>query len=88
MYSWQNKQWQHIMQQGAKMPHALLLRGRAGTGKHDFALDVARAILCSQASEQQSACGSCSSCHWFTEGSHPDFMLIGPDDADNADETV
>ena len=88
MYSWQNKQWQHIMQQGAKMPHALLLRGRAGTGKHDFALDVAKAILCPQASEKQSACGSCPSCHWFTEGSHPDFMLIGPDDADNADETV
>ena len=88
MYSWQNKQWQHIMQQGAKMPHALLLRGRAGTGKHDFALDVAKAILCPQASEQQSACGSCPSCHWFTEGSHPDFMLIGPEDAENSDETV
>jgi DNA polymerase III subunit delta' len=86
MYIWQQKQWQHLMQQGAKMPHALLLRGTAGTGKHDFALNVSKAILCSQASELQQACGNCPSCNWFAEGTHPDFMLIGPEDADNTDE--
>jgi DNA polymerase III subunit delta' len=88
MYSWQQAQWQHIMQQGAKMPHALLLRGRAGTGKQDFALNVAKAVLCAQATELQHACGNCPSCNWFTEGTHPDFMLIGPEDAENADETI
>jgi DNA polymerase III subunit delta' len=86
MYSWQQAQWQHIMQQGKKMPHALLLRGRAGTGKQDFALTVAKAVLCAQATELQHACGSCPSCNWFAEGTHPDFMLIGPEDAENADE--
>ena len=86
MYSWQKNQWQHIMQQREKMPHALLLRGRAGTGKQDFAWDIAKAILCSQASEIQQACGSCPSCNWFTEGTHPDFMLIAPEDAENSDE--
>ncbi len=91
MYSWQQKQWQHIMQQGAqspnsKLPHALLLRGRAGTGKYDFALDVSKAILCSQAANLQHACGGCASCNWFAEGTHPDFMLIGPEDADNTDD--
>lgn len=93
MYSWQNKQWQHIMQQGAqspnsKLPHALLLRGRAGIGKQDFALDVAKAILCQQSSEQQPACNSCPSCSWFAEGTHPDFMLIGAEDSDDAEEVV
>jgi DNA polymerase III subunit delta' len=88
MYSWQQAQWQHIMQQGAKMPHALLLRGRAGTGKQDFALNVAKAVLCAQATELQHACGSCPSCNWFAEGTHPDFMLIGPEDAENADEAI
>ena len=92
MYSWQKNQWQHIMQQRAKMPHALLLRGRAGTGKHDFALDLAKTILCPQASVLQQACGSCPSCTcpsciWFAEGTHPDFMLIGPEDAENTDES-
>ena len=96
MYSWQQSQWQHIMQQGAqspnsKLPHALLLRGRAGTGKHDFALNLAKAILCPQARDEQKdslqhACGGCPSCNWFAEGTHPDFMLIGPEDTDNADD--
>ena len=86
MYTWQQKQWQHIMQQQAKMPHALLLRGRAGTGKYDFALTISKAILCQHASELLQACGNCPSCAWFAEGTHPDFMLIGPEDADNAED--
>jgi DNA polymerase-3 subunit delta' len=88
MYPWQKKQWQHIMQQRTKMPHALLLRGRAGIGKQDFALDVAKAILCQQKSEQQRACNSCPNCSWFAEGTHPDFMLIGAEDADDAEEVI
>ncbi len=86
MYSWHFRQWQHIMQQGAKMPHALLLRGRTGTGKQDFALEVAKAILCPAASEQQRACGICASCAWFAEGTHPDFMMIGLEDTDDDNE--
>jgi DNA polymerase III subunit delta' len=94
MYPWQKKQWQHIMHQGEKMPHALLLRGRAGTGKQDFALDVAKAILCPQVNfqlqsdSQLQACGNCPSCSWFIEGTHPDFMLIGAEDADDTEEVV
>ncbi len=94
MYTWQNKQWQHMMQQGAKMPHALLLRGRSGTGKLDFALEIAQAILCpqtkfqSQAEVTQQACGGCPSCSWFVEGTHPDFMLIGPEDTGDAEEVI
>ena len=87
MYLWQKNQWQHIMQQRIKMPHALLLRGRAGTGKYDFALDLAKAILCPQASDLLQACGGCPSCTWFAEGTHPDFMLIGPEDVENTDES-
>lgn len=92
MYSWQSKQWQQIMQQGAKMPHALLLRGRAGTGKQDFAIEVARTILCQQANSQfgiqQQACRSCQNCSWFAEGTHPDFMLIGPEDSDDTENAI
>lgn len=93
MYSWQNNQWQHIMQQRAqspisKLPHALLLRGRAGTGKHDFALNLAKTILCQSKKNSDAACGNCPSCHWFSEGTHPDFMLIGPEDAEIADDGI
>jgi DNA polymerase-3 subunit delta' len=84
MYSWQKNQWQHIMQQRTNMPHALLLRGRAGTGKHEFALDLSQTLLCSKAGEQ--ACGACPSCVWFAEGNHPDFRLISPEDADETED--
>ena len=90
MYSWQKNQWQHIMQQRANLPHALLLRGRAGTGKQAFALDLARTLLCSTNKlvneSNECACGVCPSCVWFAEGNHPDFRLITPEDADNAED--
>jgi DNA polymerase-3 subunit delta' len=84
MYSWQNLQWQQIMQR-ASLPHALLLRGRAGAGKHDFAVDLAQSLLCSNP-QQTRACGACSSCVWFKEGGHPDFRLISPEDADESED--
>ena len=84
MYLWQINQWQHIMQQRANLPHALLLRGRAGTGKHEFALNLAQTLLCSKMG--QDACKVCPSCVWFAEGNNPDFRLISPDDADTAED--
>lgn len=84
MYPWQSTQWQQIMQRPS-LPHALLLRGRAGIGKHAFALDLARSLLCSQQTNKL-ACGICASCIWFNEGGHPDFKLISPEDNDSDDE--
>ncbi len=86
MYLWQKEQWRHIMQQRASMPHALLLRGRAGTGKHAFAVNLSRAILCQQPDAQHEACGKCPSCLWLAEGNHPDFRFISPEDAENTEE--
>jgi DNA polymerase III subunit delta' len=88
MYPWQNKQWQHVMQKRANLPHALLVRGRAGTGKHEFSFNLSRALLCHQLDEQHEACGKCPGCVWFAEGNHPDFRLITPEDAENTDEIV
>ncbi|MES2547208.1 MAG: DNA polymerase III subunit delta' [Pseudomonadota bacterium] len=85
MYIWQKNQWQHIMQQRASLPHALLLRGCAGIGKQDFALELARSLLC-KAPVATHACGSCASCLWFKEMHHPDFRLISPEDAEPADD--
>ena len=86
MYIWQQSQWQHIMQKKASLPHALLLSGRAGTGKHAFALSLSQALLCQNPREQHQACGNCPSCIWFLEGGHPDFRLIEPEDVENTDE--
>ncbi len=85
MYLWQKNQWQHLTQR-ASLPHALLLRGRAGTGKHDFAIDLAKALLCSAPNADKTACGVCTNCVWFAEGGHPDFKLISPEDAETSED--
>ena len=86
-HSWQLNQWQQIMQR-VSLPHALLLRGRAGTGKHDFAMSISKALLCAAPKPVKTACSACPSCVWFAEGGHPDFKLISPEDSDNGDEAV
>ncbi len=73
------------MQRKNTLPHAILLRGRTGLGKDDFALHLAHALLCQQANAE-GACGVCASCLWLKEGNHPDFKLITPED--ESDETA
>lgn len=85
MYKWQTQQWQHIMQQRKNLPHALLLRGAAGVGKQEFAIELARSVLC-QAPIDTHACGACVSCGWFKKMHHPDFRLISPEDADTSED--
>lgn len=80
MYSWQKAQWDNVLQRKDTLPHAILLRGRAGIGKHDFALSLSHALLCQQTSGSQAACGTCPSCQWLKEGGHPDFKWITPED--------
>ena len=86
MFNWQTQQWQKLMQRKSALPHALLLRGRAGIGKYDFALDLSRALLCLQPSKD-GACGACPSCLWFAEGNHPDFRLIAPENEEESEES-
>jgi DNA polymerase-3 subunit delta' len=69
------------------MPHALLFRGREGTGKLDFALALAHSLLCEAPLKNGQACGTCSSCNWLEQSHHPDFRLLSPEqDADGGDE--
>ncbi len=86
MFNWQQKQLQQITKAGANLPHALLLNGTAGIGKHAFSLGLSKALLCNKPTSQFLACGTCPSCIWFAESAHPDFRLIEPEDADSADD--
>ncbi len=86
MYRWQKLQWQNIMQRKNTLPHALLLRGRAGIGKHDFALDLSHALLCANPNKD-AACGACPSCLWLKQGTHPDLRLITPENEDENEDS-
>lgn len=77
IYPWFAEAWRKIIAQ-PYWPHALLLAGPKGVGKRDFALALAAARLCETPDDAGQACGSCSSCHWLAQGSHPDFRLLEP----------
>jgi len=79
IYSWQHKLWQKLTQNHPSSAHALLLKGRAGIGKLDFALNLAKFRLCENPSPIDAACGTCLSCGWFEQGGHPDFYQVAPE---------
>jgi DNA polymerase-3 subunit delta' len=58
-----------------RLAHALLLSGPAGTGKLDFAREMASGLLCLEGS--MPGCGGCRSCQLLSTGAHPDFRLLG-----------
>lgn len=89
IYPWQSDIWKRLQQESKRLPHALLLYGRAGVGKYDFALNLSQALLCSHPTSEGFACEACSSCNWFKEGNHPDFNLLSPEqESDSEDEAA
>ena len=79
VFSWQQSSWDSLTQ-GRKqnhLPHALLLAGPEYCGKLDFAIHLAKSLLCDNSDvESLVACGSCKSCHLFEAGSHPDYTTV------------
>jgi DNA polymerase-3 subunit delta' len=65
----------------ARLPHAVLVHGAAGIGKTEFARAAAAGVLC-EAPRGGLACGACESCHWFSQGNHPDYREIVPEAAE------
>ncbi len=56
-----------------RIPHAILLEGDYGTGKHTLAKYLCNAIVCG---EDNSPCGSCHDCHLANINSHPDITVV------------
>jgi len=90
LYPWQSNLWRKVAEMRLRMPHALLLQGRQGIGKQDFAIRLSQSLLCEQPLDNHAACGECQSCNWFLQDNHPDFRLLEPEDVDGGadDESV
>ena len=58
-----------------RLPHALLLLGKQGSGQPETGVWLAARLLCERAAG--AACGSCPGCRLFLAGTHPDFRYIG-----------
>lgn len=85
MINWYNDQLLSLLAEKATLPHALLITGVQGIGKHQFAMSLARALLCESPTTDGAACDTCSACSWFKIGSHPDFRSVEPITEDAAD---
>lgn len=60
-----------------RLPHALLIEGESGTGKHTLSQYIAKAAVCGG---ENPPCGECRSCHLADVGSHPDISALSPAD--------
>lgn len=81
-YPWQTPIWQGLMDRKAqqRLPHALLISGLGGIGKRHLASCLAHALLCQSPREDGCACGQCRGCLLLAAGSHPDYLLIEPEE--------
>lgn len=79
---WQKTLWVQINQrwQAQRLPHAVLLQGAAGLGKLMFAQWLAQALLCEARILDLVPCGQCASCRLYVAGSHPDLVVIAPEE--------
>jgi DNA polymerase-3 subunit delta' len=79
---WQQNLWSQLNTawQAQRMPHALVLHGVAGLGKGLLARWLAQAVLCVESSAELKPCGQCTSCKLYRAGSHPDFVMLQPEE--------
>ena len=76
---WQQEIWRKLTQNREFRGHALLLKGKKGIGKYEFARHLAKSLLCTAPTAEREACGKCLSCGWFEQSSHPNFYLVMPE---------
>lgn len=65
----------------SSIPQGILFHGQPGIGKFDFALWLAKALLCEADlfSSGERPCNECQACRWFDTGNHPDFIALLPE---------
>jgi len=59
-----------------RLAHAYLFVGPQGVGKHTFARELAKALLCENTQSKLEACGNCSSCKLVEAATHPDLFMV------------
>ena len=60
-----------------RMPHAIILEGEEGTGKHTLAKFIAKSFVCR---ENNPPCNTCRDCHLAEVGTHPDIEWVAPEE--------
>lgn len=78
IYPWQYNQWQYFMNMlhQDSLPHALMLCGPGGIGKHEFANAMCASIICQARLESGEACGQCKHCKLLDANTFPDYVSV------------
>ncbi|HEJ1199528.1 TPA: DNA polymerase III subunit delta' [Pseudomonas aeruginosa] len=80
IYPWQQALWSQLGGR-AQHAHAYLLYGPAGIGKRVLAEHWAAQLLC-QRPAAAGACGECKACQLLAAGTHPDYFVLEPEEAE------
>lgn len=85
IYAWHKQDWQHLCAyiEQDRVPQALLMTGSEGLAKHALALRYIQALLCTDKSKIE-ACSQCESCQLFLAKTHPDFLVLQPEEEGKA----
>ncbi len=67
--------------QHERLSHAYLFLGPEGVGKASTARALAAALNCAEPAPDGDACGACPSCRRLAAGTHPDFLVISPEES-------
>lgn len=60
-----------------RIPHAILIDGDKGTGRHTLARYIAQAVVCGK---DNAPCGECRNCRVAAVGAHPDITFISAEE--------
>lgn len=60
-----------------RIPHAIIIEGDIGTGRHTLAGFIASTAVCPEAG---APCGKCKSCLLYASKNHPDISVTAPED--------
>lgn len=86
VYPWQQSLWQRLVGyiEQQRIPQALLITGATGMGKRHLADAFAQVLLCQNPLPGYLVCGACHGCHLWHAQTHPDYLLIEPDEPGKA----
>ncbi|MBR4073589.1 MAG: DNA polymerase III subunit delta' [Clostridia bacterium] len=60
-----------------RLPHAIIIEGETGLGRHTLASFISAAALCTG---ENPPCGECQMCRLAKSGNHPDITVVAPED--------
>lgn len=85
-FPWLQTAWSQLANyiEQNRIPQALLIYGNKGLGKHKLVKQFANSLLCLSSQANHLPCGKCQSCILFDAETHPDFIIIEPEEAGKA----